>query len=384
MHICLVTETFPPEINGVAMTLSRLSRGLAKLGHIVTVIRPRQSSKETPLNDSSIQQIQIPGCPIPGYDSLRFGLPLVGRLKRIIRDVKPDVLYIATEGPLGWAVHRASRELKLPIASGYHTNFQQYLKHYKLPFLEWMAMGYMRRFHNRSALTFVPSPDIKESLETRGFSGLELLGRGIDIELFNPNRRSSSLRMSWGVEGEEPVVLYVGRLAAEKNLQLLTKAFQTFKEMRPNARFVVVGDGPEKAKMEKDCPDALFTGSLVGEELAVHYASADIFFFTSLTETFGNVVTEALASGLVVGAFDYAAPALFIKNGINGWTVDPELGQEGFLEMVRAVADQPEKWDESREKARDRVMDCGWSNIASHFADKLESIVELKADPKRV
>jgi glycosyltransferase involved in cell wall biosynthesis len=322
-----------------------------------------------------LHEIPVPGCPIPGYDSLRFGFPDLGRIRRIFNDIKPDVLYIATEGPLGWATRRVARQMKIPMASGYHTNFQQYLKHYNLPFLEMAAMSYMRRFHNGTELTFIPSPDLKEGLEKVGFKNLELLGRGVDLDLFSPEHRSEDLRRSWGAVGDTPVVLYVGRLAAEKNLNLLLKAFRSFRELRPDALLVLVGDGPERQKLEKECPEGLFLGPKVGRELAAHYASADCFFFPSVTETFGNVVTEALASGLLVFAYDYAAPALFIESGRNGFTRSLGNGEKGYLELMAEAVEREAEWPSLRQAARQSVQGQGWPNIAARFAGKLESII---------
>lgn len=221
LHIALVSETFPPEVNGVANTLGRLCQGLRERGHRLQLVRPRQADDTAPNDD---QLLLTRGWPLPGYAGLQWGQSSLHKLLRRWQRNRPDVLYIATEGPLGLSALRAARRLGIPVVSGFHTNFQQYSDHYGFGLLTRLLTGYLRWFHNRSRLTLVPSPSQRLELQRRGFERLELLARGVDGQLFHPARRSAALRAEWGLGEDEIAVLHVGRLAAEKNLQLLTRA----------------------------------------------------------------------------------------------------------------------------------------------------------------
>jgi len=365
LHIALVSETFPPEINGVANTLGRLCQGLRERGHRLQLVRPRQADEDTPGDDDLLL---TRGWPLPGYAGLQWGQSSLHKLLRRWQRHRPDVLYIATEGPLGLSALRAARRLGIPVVSGFHTNFQQYSDHYGLGLLSRLLTGYLRWFHNRSRLTLVPSPSQRLELQRRGFERLELLARGVDGRLFHPMRRSAELRAEWGLGEDEIAVLHVGRLAAEKNLQLLVRAFRSLQQSLPQRRLrlVLVGDGPLRAQLQAELPEALFCGVRRDTALAEHYASGDLFLFPSLSETFGNVVLEALASGLAVVAFDQAAAAQHIRHGHNGALATP--GDEtAFIEAARWLLEDAESLRRVRLNARRHAGQQGWASIVEQF-----------------
>lgn len=219
LHVTLISETFPPEINGVANTLGRLSDGLRSRGHRVELVRPRQAAELPSANDDNL--LLCRGWPLPGYPGLQWGQVSMHKLLRRWRRQRPDVLYIATEGPLGLSALRAARRLGIAVVSGFHTNFQQYSSEYGLGLLARLLTHYLRWFHRRTHSTLVPSPSQRLELERRGFDNLSLMARGVDSQLFNPARRSQALREQWGVGADDIALLHVGRLAAEKNLGLL-------------------------------------------------------------------------------------------------------------------------------------------------------------------
>lgn len=194
---------------------------------------------------------------------------------------RPDVLYIATEGPLGLSALRAARRLGIAVVSGFHTNFQQYSSQYGFGLLTRLLTHYLRWFHNRSSLTLVPSVSQRMELERRHFERLALLSRGVDSQLFHPTRRLPTLREQWGLAERDIAVIHVGRLAPEKNLGLLKRCFDTLKASYPqkNLKLIVIGDGPQRAALEKELPQAIFCGAQRGEVLASHYASGDVFCF---------------------------------------------------------------------------------------------------------
>ena len=377
LHIALVSETFPPEVNGVANTLGRLCQGLRERGHRLQLVRPRQADDTAPNDD---QLLLTRGWPLPGYAGLQWGQSSLHKLLRRWQRNRPDVLYIATEGPLGLSALRAARRLGIPVVSGFHTNFQQYSDHYGFGLLTRLLTGYLRWFHNRSRLTLVPSPSQRLELQRRGFERLELLARGVDGQLFHPARRSAALRAEWGLGEDEIAVLHVGRLAAEKNLQLLTRAFRQLQGDLPQQRLrlVLVGDGPLRAQLQAELPEALFCGVQRGEALAAHYASGDLFLFPSLSETFGNVVLEALASGLAVVAFDQAAAAQHIRHGHNGALAMP--GDEvAFIESARWLLEDPESLRRVRLNARQHAGKQGWPAIVERFESLLHAARDVQA-----
>lgn len=375
MKICIVTETYPPEVNGVAMTLHRISNELRKQGHSVTIVRPRQSSEAQ--NAQYADETIVTGLPLPGYDGLRFGLPCRRKLRKLWTSEAPDIIYAGTEGPLGQSAIRAAEDLNIPIVSGFHTNFHEYMKHYKLPILEKMVQGFLRKTHNKTRRTFAPSTDVIAKLDAMGIQGTRLLGRGVDTELFSPSKRDTGLRQRWGVDNDDSIVgIFVSRLAAEKNIPLAAKAFERLKQKHPKAACVFVGDGPERSKLEKAHPDFIFAGMQQGEDLARHYASADLFVFPSVTETFGNVVTEAMASGLVTLAYDYAAPGRYIENAANGYIAtfaDPTA----FLATLDTAIEQKAQWPTIRTAARQTAETLGWEGIVKGFVDDLKEAIQM-------
>ncbi len=389
MDIALVTETFPPEINGVAMTLGRLADGLRRRGHRLHLVRPRQLSDGAPTQtdelsetgnetgNETFSETLATGLPIPGYAGLRFGLPATHALLRAWRAARPDIVHIATEGPLGWSALRAARKLGLPVSSSFHTNFHAYSSHYGIGWLRSPINGYLRSFHNRTDATLVPTRDLARSLGAEGFKQLRVVSRGVDTQLFNPGHRSTALRARWGADNTTLVVSYVGRLAAEKNLDLVTLAFDAIRRVRPDARMVFVGDGPKKSALAARHPEHIFAGMRRGDDLAAHYASTDIFLFPSLTETFGNVTLEALASGLGVIAYDHAAAGELIESGRNG-LLAPAGDAAAFIEAATTLACNPQHLARMRVRAATRAAAHDWEYIHDAFAGVLEEIARVQ------
>jgi glycosyltransferase involved in cell wall biosynthesis len=377
MNIALVTETFPPEINGVSMTLERLVAGLARRGHAVSVIRPRRPDL-VPRGDS--RELAVPGLPLPRYPELRFGLPAPRRLRREWTERRPDVVHVATEGPLGFSAIGAARRLGIPVISSFHTNFHSYGDHYGYGLLERVALGYLRAVHNRTQRTFVPTAAVRDALSAAGFRNVDVLGRGVDTERFAPGHRDTALRASWGVAEATPVALHVGRLAPEKNIPVVAASYEAMRDVRPDVKLVLVGDGPARGQLERRYPDAVFAGMRTGADLARHYASGDVFLFPSITETFGNVVTEALASGLAVLAYDYAAAGQHIRSGVDGVTV-PFDDSAAFIAAARGLIECRERWPALREAARTTACGLSWDYVVGRFEGALAAAAGLAAPP---
>lgn len=338
MRIGIVSETYPPEINGVALTVHSLAAGLAARGHSVDLIRPRQSQPHD--DEPGIDVLSMRSGALPRYPGLRFGLPAGRKLSKHWRDHRPDAVYIATEGPLGWSAIRTAKRMGIPVSSGFHTRFDHYADHYGVGFLTPLVRGYLRRFHQRAVATLVPTDALSQELQRMGICNARLLRRAVDTQLFHPDKRDNDLRRSWGVDATTPVVLYVGRIAAEKNLELAVQAFAAIRQQNPDARYVWVGDGPARAALQEAHPDFIFAGMQRGEALARHFASADLFVFPSLSETFGNVILEALAAGLPVVAYAEGAAREHLVDGVNGYCI-ASGNTEAFVDAAARLASNP-------------------------------------------
>jgi glycosyltransferase involved in cell wall biosynthesis len=361
LRIALVTETYPPEVNGVAMTVARLVQGLADRGHQLQLVRPRQHRQDHP-GVNGLDELLVRGLPIPRYPQLKMGLPATGVLLGQWRHRRPDLVHIATEGPLGWSALCAARRLQLPVTSDFRTNFHAYSQHYGIGWLERPIVGYLRGFHNRTQATMVPTPVLQRELVRHGFDNVSVVARGVDTRRFSPAWRSPALRASWGAGENTCVVAHVGRLAPEKNLGLLLRAFEAMRRMRPDSKLLLVGDGPARAELQARCPDAVFAGMRSGDDLAAHYASADAFVFPSMTETFGNVTPEAMASGLPVLAYDHAAAGQLIHSGRSGLLV-PLGDADGFVAMARELAADPLRAQDWGVRARATTLACQWDQV---------------------
>jgi glycosyltransferase involved in cell wall biosynthesis len=374
LRLAIVTETYPPEVNGVAKSLSRFVEGLCALNHEIQLIRPRQHSDKTAQPRSDLQEVLTSGLPIPNYPNLKMGLPAKKRLISHWMKRRPDVVHIVTEGPLGWSALEAARKLKIPVSSDFRTNFHSYSQHYGIGWLKRPIVGYLKKFHNKTSLTTVPTENMKHELIKIGFRNVQVLSRGVNSSLYSPTHRSQTLRSSWGVKDDDFVIVHVGRLAAEKNLELLIAAYQSMTRLDPRVKLVLVGDGPESSYVADRVPNAIFCGVRLDHDLAEHYASSDLFVFPSKTETFGNVTLEAMASGLPIIAFDYAAAAKYVTSGQNGILVNLSCDHEfseAAIKLHKVFTNCPEEYKKMRVLAREAAVKESWPNVVNQFESML-------------
>ena len=369
LRIAVVTETWPPEVNGVAMTLAKLVQGLSHRNHDVQLIRPRQTKTDSPMSDASLEEVLMRGMPIPRYPELKLGLPSKKTLVKTWTLRRPDVVHIATEGPLGWSALQAAKVLKLPVTSDFRTNFQSYSKHYGVGWLRKPIVAYLRKFHNATACTMVPTRELMRTLSQNGFANLKVVSRGVDTKLFNIAKRDTSLRSSWGATDDTKVLISVGRMAPEKNLDQVLKTYDALKSTGQAFKLVMVGDGPLKEQFQKRYPEIIFPGMLSQSNLAAYYASSDLFIFPSQTETFGNVTLEALASGIPVLAFDCAAARDWVQTGVNGWLI-AENNPEGFAAQAVTIFNSKDLLDQITQSTRQQVVHLDWDQIA----EQVESV----------
>ena len=370
LHIEVVTDTYVPDINGVALSLGRLCAGLRERGHRVEVIRSGSAAGEG--------GEWVPWWPLPGYWEIRVGAPWPGQFRRRWRKQRPDVIYVAIETPLGFSAASAALKLGIPVIGGFHTNFREYLRKYGMTRISEKVWLYQKWFHDRLALTLVPSPDARDKLSRAGFSKIGVLGRGVDAELFHPEKRSATLRAEWGARDETPVALVVGRVSSEKNIELAIRAFDRMRRSCPEVICVVVGDGPIRNRLERENPDVRFTGYQTGAGLAACYASADVLLFPSETETFGNVLLEGMAAGVATLAYDYAAAAWHCVDGVNGLKV-PKSDEAAFLTAAESLMDAPLRARLGRE-ARRTAEGLAWPAIVGELEGIFRSVIERSSD----
>jgi glycosyltransferase involved in cell wall biosynthesis len=391
MHLAVVTETYAPEINGVAATLAQLVEGLAARRHRLSLVRPDQPGLGLLAQQQHLgpaEMLGLPSWPLPRYPGLRMGRPCVATLKRhwSTPGRRPQLVHIATEGPLGWSALRAAQALHIPVTADFRTNFHTYTSHYGAAWLAWPVLAYLRWFHNHCAATMVPTQALAHELGRRGFDRLHVVARGVATDRFAPERRSHTLRQAWGVDEHTPVLLSVGRLAPEKNLSLLLRAHRALGRQGLAAKLVFVGDGPARAALQAACPDAVFAGMQQGLALAEHYASADLFAFPSLSETFGNVVLEALASGLPVLAYDCAAAATALRTAgpqRNGWLA-PVGDEQAFVANAVAALQtlrSPPAALALRTQARQAACARGWPFVVGQAERLLQQVLARSLVP---
>ncbi len=373
MRIAMVTETYPPEVNGVARTIGLMSEGLQRLGHLIELVRPRQNGHDHATNAVNFHEVLRPGIPIPRYTQLKMGMPSRRALERRWKEERPDIVLVATDGPLGWSALGAARRLGIPVATDFHTNFHTYTRDYGFAWLARPVAAYLRSFHNRAACTMVPTRQIAEELAALRFERLRVVGRGVNPQVFRPERRSRELRSAWGAGDDTPVALCVSRFAPEKNFALVIEAYEAMRRLRPDTRLVLVGDGPLAEKLKSKNVGYVIAGRKVNGELSMHYASADVFLFPSMTETFGNVTVEAMASGLGIVAYDYAAAREVLRHGESA-LLAPFGDATTFISHAQTLAREPQLARTLGAAARKRAESLTWERIVQDFEAALVDV----------
>ena len=326
----MVTDAWKPQVNGVVHTLERLSEALADRGVETRFLTPLDFGTRFPL---------------PTYPDIQIALTTPGHVGAVIESARADHVHLVTEGPLGWMARRYCRRKGRPFTTSYHTKFPEYLSA-RLPVPQKLAYDWLRTFHNSGTGTLVATHSLADDLTRRGFKKLRPWTRGVDSTLFRPDRRKD-----FGVKG--PIFLCAGRVAVEKNLP-------AFLDLELPGTKVIIGEGPELDRLKALYPEVRFLGRLPTEELADWYASADVFVFPSMTDTFGNVIIEALASGTPVAAFPVTGPIDIIRHGIDG-ALSKDL-REAALSALNI----------DRARARQRALEFNWSACGQMFLDVVD------------
>lgn len=366
MRICVVSDTYWPDINGVAMSIHQWFSRLAALGHdIQLVTTPNRLRTRMDVGYTCVYRT-VRAVNAPGYREVKIGMPSNQVLRGLWRAQPPDIVYVATEGMFGWFAIKLAHELQLPVVSGFHTNFQSYSQFYKLGFFQSLIERYLCALHNRTACTIVPTEEQLTRVMEMGINSVAVVGRGVDTSLFRPSARSDALRHSWNCEAQDPVIVYVGRIAEEKNLDLTLAAYCAMRNLNPRLKLVMVGDGPAVKRIQAAHQEVIFAGVQTGDDLAAHYASGDIFLLSSVTETFGNVVLEALASGLAVLAYRYAAGRLHITHNQTGLLV-PFGDEQTFIEQSTRLVTETGLTRELSANALEYAQSLSWSTTVKRL-----------------
>ncbi len=368
-RISIVTETYVPDVNGVAISLRYLIDALVEQGMVVQLIRTRPRSDWTPV----FEEVWCRGLTIPMYPDLQIGVPSRNILRTAWESFQPELVYIVTEGPLGNSALKLAEQKQLPVLSAFHTNFHRYSSYYGLGWIKTLTLNWLRRFHPGTWGTLVPAMVIAELLRSEAFERVSVLPHGVDCSLFQPRKRCASLRQQWGVSDEQRVLLYVGRIAAEKNIPLAIDAYQQAQQAHPDVCLVMVGDGPLRPALEKAHPDIIFAGVQTGETLARYFASADVFVFPSLTETFGLVTLEAMASGLPVIAFDMAAAHQYVTPGEHGMLAEVD-NHQAFMSAVSTLLEGSVA--NLGQQARQKAEALSWSCVGALLMQFIEAELE--------
>jgi phosphatidylinositol alpha 1,6-mannosyltransferase len=367
MRIALVTESFLPDVNGVANSVARIADHLVARGHHPLVVAPQPASKASPVPPLPYPVVRLPSVPIPGYARFRLGMP-TRQLAAEVRAHGADVVHLASPFVLGAGGATAARALDLPAVAVYQTDLPAYARAYRVGLTEQAAWRWLRRIHNGADRTLAPSTASVATLRAHGVQRVHLWQRGVDSARFHPGRRSAAIRRALAPNGEV-LIGYVGRLAAEKHVDLLADASRL-----PGGRVVIVGDGPAAALLRRQLPAATFLGARHGSQLARIYASLDVFAHPGPYETFGQSVQEAMASGVPVVAPAAGGPLDLVRPGRTGHLVAP-LDAGAFTAAIVDLAGDEQRRRQWGTAARAAVADRTWAwvgdELLGHYADAL-------------
>jgi len=356
LRVALFTDTFAPQMNGVARTLARWHTELEKRGHETVVF-----TTSAPDHAETERVRRVRSWPFWAYPELRLAPPVWRRARAELERFKPDLIHAATPFGVGLVGRAAARDMRVPLVTSYHTSFTQYARHYGLGAVATPGMAYLRWFHNGGRRTFVPTEAIGAELSGARFRGVALWSRGVDTARFNPGFRDVSMRETT-VGDRGVVVAYVGRLAAEKGVDLAVRAMRDVVRRRPIAAFAAAGDGPDELRCRKLSPSgSWFAGRLSGDRLSAFYASADIFVFPSTTDTFGNVLVEAMASGLAVVAADVPQSREVVGDAAGVFV--PARDEQAFADAIVSLIDDRARLSAMRRAAVERAQSRGWDAV---------------------
>ncbi len=378
LRVALFTGNYNHIRDGVSLTLNRLVKYLESQNIPVLVFGP--SIKE-PLIDHCGELVVTPSIPmlVSGRDEYRLTTTFPKAARKRLEEFNPTVIHIATPDALGYKALKWAKKNDVTVVSSYHTHFTSYFKYYKLTPIEGLAWKYLRWFYGKCAHTYVPSQSMIDELGTYGIKkGLHVWARGVDINLYNPNKRDLEFRRKVGFKDDEIVVTFVSRLVWEKELRTFIESVKNVQATNPKVRAMVVGDGPALEEAQELLPEAHFTGFVKGEDLARAYASSDVFNFPSHTETFGNVTLEAMASGLPCLVADAIGSKSLVINGENGMWAEQENVAD-FTKKLTQITSDIELMEAMGAKSRELSKLYEWDKINSGLVENYKAAMGQKS-----
>ena len=383
LRLAIFSDTALPQVNGVARTLDRLADAVRDRGgsvRIFTTTDPATSDTSDPAGGDAVR---YPSRPFWAYPQLRMALPSTRDAAAALQAWRPTLVHVATPFGVGLAGRRAARHLGLPLVTSYHTSLSAYAKFYRLGALATPGWSFLRWFHNGGARTFCPTRSIQRELLGRGFRDTRVWGRGVDMARFSPRWRSDSMRRRLGAEGDRLVVAYVGRLAAEKGLDVALEAMRRMDATRPGRWvFAFAGDGPYADRCRATAPaGSIFLGQLEGEELSAFYASADLFVFPSVTDTFGNVLLEAMASGLPIVGADAQATLEVLEPG--GGVTFPAGDGAALAALLLELSDDAPRRRSLAAAALENARGRDWASVFDLLMADYMEVIEQHASRGR-
>jgi phosphatidylinositol alpha 1,6-mannosyltransferase len=360
--VALFTGNYNHIRDGVSLTLNRLVKFLENEGIEVLVFGP---TIDEPAFEHHGRLIPVPSISIPGRPEYRMSISLPKDARIELDHFDPDIVHIATPDMLGYKALKWARKKDKAIVASYHTHFPSYLKYYKLQMFEFIGWKYLRWFYSYCSQVFVPTPSMIESLQDHGIIGdLRIWARGVDSALFSPDKRDENWRKKFGFKKDDVIVTFVSRLVWEKNLKLYADTVKTVAGKNPKVKPLIVGDGPAMDGLRKILPNAVYTGFLTGDELATAYASSDIFFFPSDTETFGNVTLEAMTCGLPCIVADAIGSKSLVDDSENGYLVSVENPGK-FIEALEKLSSSEELRLRMGKKSLEKSKEYSWEQVNS-------------------
>lgn len=373
MKIAYFTESLLPHVDGVSRTLAQLFSTLEERGMDFRVFSPFSPGDEVAWA-GRVRAMRYVRFPL--YPDYRISLPIGHGIARQLDEYRPEIIHVVSPTPMArWAI-RYAKSRGVPVVASFHTHFVSYLRYYGFPSLERFGWWALRRFYRTCARIYVPSRNMMRELESHGIGQLQLWSRGIDAERFGPRFRDEALRARLGADARRPIVLLVSRLVKEKDLADLVEMDELLRARGARYRLVLVGEGPMRAELEAALTGAHFAGHQSGEALARWYASADLFVFPSTTETFGNVVLEALASGLPAVVVDRGGPPDQIAPGANGLIVRANH-PASLADGVQHLLDNPRERERMGHAAAEGARHRSWSAINGELLESYAEVVRL-------
>ena len=378
LKIAVFSEVYWPMVSGVGITLLRLADSLAARGHLVRVYTPSYRIPDGAEDRPEV--FRVPSVPFFLYPDVRWAFPRMSRILEDISKFQPDLVHVATEFSLGVTGVKAAKALGVPIVASAHTDYEQYAtRYYRVGWAQRAGWHYMRWFYGQAEKVLCPSRSFERHLNVRGVTNTGIWTRGIDSERFNPRFRQEEYRRAFGAAEDDLVVTYVGRIAREKNLLLLLDAWELLGTRRRNAQLVLVGRGPlEDVIRERAVPGVHLAGVKHGEELATAYASADLFAFPSTTETFGNVLLEAMASGLPSLVAAAGGVLEFAHHGENSWLVEPD-STEAIIEGLERLLGDPELRRSLGRGALVTARERSWANVDDDLVTDYRRVIAARS-----